>query len=101
MLEKRRRKVITKRYNFQETQKGLIFDILSRLFLIFYGLTQLLLRIKNICNHYFLDLLVLFWFLSNQKYLYTFHRDLELFSYIYYVFYQCYQKQIRGSSRPG
>ena len=51
-------------------------------------------HIESICHHYFLDLLMLFYFLTIDKYLYIIHCDLDLFHDIFSAIDQHYQKQI-------
>ena len=77
--------------------KGLISDILWGSFLLFfYNLMQRLKHIENNYYHYFLDLLLLFYFLSIQGNLHMIHLFfLGLFYEVDNIINQHYQKQIR------
>ena len=53
-------------------------------------------HIESICHHYFLNLLLSFYFLTMQENLYMIHLYLNLFYEVYKAINQHYQKQVNS-----
>ena len=53
-------------------------------------------HIESICHHYFLNLLLSFYFLTMQENLYMIHLYLNLFYEVYNAINQQYQKQVNS-----